>query len=595
MIMNFRKRLTTAIFFEITTVIIVTVMLLGYLWINREYQSFNEESEEMKNQYIDDSKQTLQSEVNRAVDYINYMKAQTDITLKNDLKERTYEEYQIAMNIYNQNKSFKSEAEIKKMIMDALRNVRFNDGRGYYFIDTLKGEAILYPTNAAVEGKSILSLQDGKGSYSAIDEINLVNKQGEGYITGYWPNPEYNDDKLYEKITFVKKFEPYNWYIGTGEYETDVENQLKKEALDRIGKIRFGKDTQDYVFVDTYTGTEICNGVYPSYVGKNIWNLTDADGFKIIQQQTKIARTNINGGFLTHYWKKPNSTEAFEKLTFVRAIPDWNWVVGSGIDMEQLQNIIDSNKKNMENKVIGEIKNISLILIGVLFFAFIMNTYITNKNRKNFKMFAEFLYESSKKYKKLDIDKLEYFEFKELAKAANEMIEEINKNTIKIKERNIELHKMLITDGLTELYNHKYMYERIEFEVNKSEKFSIAMFDIDYFKKINDSFGHQVGDIVLKRIANIIKENVLAKDLPGRYGGEEFIILMPETKIEEAFRLAENIRLEIMQENFEIGALKVTISGGISEYKGGTAMDIVKMADEKLYLAKENGRNRIER
>ncbi|SMC25326.1 diguanylate cyclase (GGDEF) domain-containing protein [Clostridium acidisoli DSM 12555] len=599
--MKFRlkKSFTTAIFFQITVVIILTVLVLGYLWINKEYEVFSEQSEEMKNEYINNQKSLVKSQVNGTVDYINYMRKQTEDKLKANIKERTYEEYSVAMNIYNSNKNTKSDEEIKKMINDALRNVRFNNGRGYYFIDSLSGYAVLYPTNPDLEGKNLLELQDQKGNYALKDEINLVKKQNEGFITDYWTNPEYNDNKVYPKITFVKKFEPYNWYLGTGEYINDVEQDVEKETLARISTIRFGNSTQGYVFVHNYNGLELCNGMYPSYVGKNLLKLTDIKGTKVVEKQINIAKNNPDGGFLIHYWKEPNSNDEFQKMTYVRAIPELKWVVGSGIEMKQIEKLIDNNKKAMQVKIYKEITSICLILVGALIIAFSSTRYLTDKSRRNFELFTDFLYNSTKGNEKLDVDKIHYSEFKSLVRAANEMIEERNSTAIKIRDRNVELRKMLITDGLTKLYNHKYIYERLEIQVKKSqkinEKFCVIMFDIDFFKKINDTFGHQVGDEVLERVSKIIKDNIKGKEIAGRYGGEEFILILPNVNLNEGYEFAENIRKQVMISKFHEDDLKVTFSGGVAEYSGETALKLVKKADEKLYEAKKNGRNRIEK
>ncbi|MDD3225409.1 MAG: cache domain-containing protein, partial [Clostridium sp.] len=582
-----KKSFTMAICLEIFILILFTVFILGYLWIYNEYEVFTNQSQTMKNEYIQEQKEITKDQVSQTVDYINYMKKQTNNKLKNDIKERTYEEYAISMNIYNNNKNTKSSDEIKKLIVQALRNIRFNNGRGYYFIDTLDGYAVLYPTDSQVEGKNLLNLQDQKGNYSLKDEISLVNKQNEGFTTGYWTNPECNNNKVYPKIAFVKRFEPYNWYMGTGEYVSDVENDLKQETLDRIKKMKFGNDTKNYIFIDNYKGLEICNGAYPNYEGKNLWNLKDPKGTKVIQKQIEIAKNNKAGGFLTHYWKERNSNNVFKKTTYVKAVPDWNWVVGCGINMQQIEKILDESKANMQKKIYREIENICLILIGVIIFALIITKELTNRSRRNFEVFTKFLSNSSSSNEKLDISKIHYLEFKKLAVAANKMIEAINENTIKIKERNMELKKMSITDGLTGLYNHNYAYISLEAEIHKAKKFNedfcVCMFDIDFFKKINDTFGHQVGDKVLKRVSQIIKESIGENHIAGRYGGEEFIVILPKLKLNESYEIAESIRDKISKIKFNIEGLRVTISGGVVQYSGETALEIVKKTDEKLY------------
>lgn len=120
------------------------------------------------------------------------------------------------------------------------------------------------------------------------------------------------------------------------------------------------------------------------------------------------------------------------------------------------------------------------------------------------------------------------------------------------------------------------------------------MFDIDFFKCINDTYGHQTGDVVLAEVASALKSAVRETDFLGRYGGEEFLVVLPETELEIALNIGERIRKNIEALSFSEKDLRVTISGGLKEFKQGDASDLIKEADELLYMAKRKGRNRVE-
>lgn len=159
------------------------------------------------------------------------------------------------------------------------------------------------------------------------------------------------------------------------------------------------------------------------------------------------------------------------------------------------------------------------------------------------------------------------------------------------------------TDGLTGLFNHRYFYEHLVKEIRRAERlkgtFSLIFMDIDYFKHYNDTNGHQAGDNALRLLANIVKGVVRDTDIPARYGGEEFAIILPGTDKEGAFILAEKIRKEIEDFQFEYenkqpnGSL--TVSLGLSNYPTDTktAADLVRIADDGLYKAKKEGKNRV--
>ena len=168
--------------------------------------------------------------------------------------------------------------------------------------------------------------------------------------------------------------------------------------------------------------------------------------------------------------------------------------------------------------------------------------------------------------------------------------------------RHEQMNKLAITDGLTRLFNHRYFQERLAQEFERAKRFSqdlsLILMDIDFFKRINDTYGHPVGDVILKAVAARISAHLRKIDLTARYGGEEFAMLLPQTNIEMAMAVAERIREDMATKPIETdkGNLTVTISLGVCDtsLSGVTrAADLVRKADEALYAAKKDGRNRV--
>ncbi len=159
------------------------------------------------------------------------------------------------------------------------------------------------------------------------------------------------------------------------------------------------------------------------------------------------------------------------------------------------------------------------------------------------------------------------------------------------------LEKMSVTDPLTQLFNRRHIYSRLSQEAEKWERykspFSVLMLDIDHFKILNDSCGHQYGDEVLQQVSQVIVSTVRNVDIAGRYGGEEFLIILPEIKLDGAVSVAERVRAAIEKIDTCGKSAPITISGGVAEYTGGDVELLIKKADELLYTAKEKGRNMI--
>ncbi len=163
-----------------------------------------------------------------------------------------------------------------------------------------------------------------------------------------------------------------------------------------------------------------------------------------------------------------------------------------------------------------------------------------------------------------------------------------------------EIYTMTIKDGLTEIYNKRYFDEELEREMSRAERYqrdlSILMFDIDFFKKVNDTHGHLAGDYVLRELASAVSKRSRREEVFSRYGGEEFVILLPETDKNGAMELAEQLRVLIASHSFifEGETIPVTISIGVATMTGGEKVlppEFIKRADECLYRAKSAGRN----
>ncbi|MBI4845953.1 MAG: diguanylate cyclase [Candidatus Omnitrophica bacterium] len=164
-----------------------------------------------------------------------------------------------------------------------------------------------------------------------------------------------------------------------------------------------------------------------------------------------------------------------------------------------------------------------------------------------------------------------------------------------------EVKNLAITDGLTGLFNHRYFQTNLNSEVSRVQRYprplSLIMFDIDSFKEFNDTYGHPMGDTVLSQISKVIKNNVRKVDIACRYGGEEFAIILPETKIKEALLVADKIRKSVETLKFSVGRgakKKMTVSGGVAQFLPGMSKeDLVRFSDEALYKAKSGGKNKI--
>jgi diguanylate cyclase (GGDEF)-like protein len=179
-------------------------------------------------------------------------------------------------------------------------------------------------------------------------------------------------------------------------------------------------------------------------------------------------------------------------------------------------------------------------------------------------------------------------------------VEQIEKDRSLLQESEARMQELAVRDSLTGLFNRRYMEETLEREISRAQRehrsLGVIMTDVDSFKHINDAFGHALGDAVLARVGELLERHIRKSDVACRFGGDEFILILPECSLEDAVLRAQTLRRTVEEASFmfdgtDIG--QVTLSMGVSALPshGGTAADLLRAADKALYDAKRGGRN----
>ncbi|MEZ4525917.1 MAG: cache domain-containing protein [Desulfobacterales bacterium] len=420
---------------------------LGFFWMFREYQEYLEESRILKENYVNIRKERIRDEVEQVATYVHYMRSTAEEKLRRDIRIRVDEAIALAENLYETYRESKTSQEIGEMIREALRPIRFHEGRGYFFVHDMAGRGILLPFSPELEGKNLWDLQDSKGLYTIRRFTRLIREQGEGYLTWHWYKPG-TTEHMSEKIGFAKYFEPLGWWIGTGDYTEDVEKDIQKEVLNWIRRIRFGED--GYIFVYTFDAITLAH-YKPENIGLNQWEFTDSRGTKVLQELIRISQQE-QGGYLEYVGTvRPSTGQSASKISFVKSVPDWRWMIGTGVYVDEIEKILAGKRLDLSQKIQRYFFCSVLMLSCLFLLVCLVSRYISKKVRKNFGVFSSFFDKSVTEYAPIRDADIFFSEFRRLADSANRMTAERNRIEAEMKKMEEELQRTRKMESLGRL------------------------------------------------------------------------------------------------------------------------------------------------
>ncbi len=540
--------------------IAITALALIKIFLNYETDVYNESIFEIRKDVI---KQSKINAYDRVFEIENHIKTSEKI-LKQESEEEVKSMVNIAFglidSIYKNSKNLPKK-EIKTRVIKYLRDVRFfNNNSGYFFIYDMNGTCLLLPPMPDLENTNLLNIKDAKGNFTIKEHLKIIEKSKEGFYEWYWY--KLGSKEMKKKIGFVKAYENLGIYVGTARYEEDILENVKKEVQEQLIDIRY--EDKGYIFAFDYSGNTISD-IKKDLIGVNRWNVV-SDNEHIIKNFINGTRLLEEGSFMT-YLDTPNSKTGKKayKTSFVKDIPEIGWVIGTGAYYNDVLSKVEFKRKKLREKFSDVVKKIGYATSLVLIIMFIITLIISFK-----------LHNILKNYQKSLLIK--------------------NKQSIKQKE---QLVYQLEHDHLTQLPNRILLMERLNQSINQSKRdqreIAVMFIDIDKFKDINDTLGHDVGDIILKETAKRLENSIRKSDIVARFGGDEFIIIVDNYKnIQDIITIIGKIQKSV-KDPIYLGEseYKTTLSIGISIFPedGEDPSLLLKNADIAMYRAKDSGRD----
>ncbi len=435
-----RISLSSSPFFASAAVIVSLGVFMAIFWAFNEYQAYSESIANIQQSYQDRYRDRVDEEAGKVIGFIEYRRTQAEQQVESEIRDRVQAAYSIASHMYSRHKDEMDREELKDLVVEALRPIRWSSGRGYYFAGGVDSGIIdLYGDDPFYEGKSRFSPELAKMGKKVADITAIVREKGAGIYRYNWSKPG-KTGRIYPKMSFVKYFKPFDWYIGAGIYVDDVESSLQANVLERIRNIRFGRDGEIFGF--RYDGTIICHRDR-SLIGRSIVDLGEGgDSFG-----RRMWHTGLGGaGEGVVSYRDPGGESqvmSVNKLGYVKAYEGWDWIFVATMSMDEMEKAIEKerrtyiriNTKNIALFIALFIVAVSLMLLFAYFYSL--------RIRQGISLFTDFLRRAVDEKNRIEDTHLAFSEFEDLRYLANKMVDDLAEKEQLIRRDELRLDTLL--------------------------------------------------------------------------------------------------------------------------------------------------------
>jgi len=341
-------------------VVFLTLTLGGYFsW--RDAQDHRQSLERVAQAVQLQQQARLVAELESASNFLEFTRDRTEEVLKKSLREQVDSTMLMVQAIYDRESGKRSATEVQQMIIEALRPIRFYEGRGYFFIDTMQGKFVLLPTAPQFEGRTNLDNRDDRGHYimrGLIDAAKLP--AGQGFSRYRWYMPD-QPKQMGEKLAYVRKFAPYGWLIGSGDYSYKWEQQQKQEVLNRLRALKFGDS--GYIGVQDRDGRMLLSPSDTSLEGKVLADLPPTQRLAVTQIR---AAATAKGAWVHYVWPSASGDRQTNKAAMVRQLEPWGWVLVATIQDDEMQAAVQRELAPDNSSTAGRWRSLAWPLLASL-------------------------------------------------------------------------------------------------------------------------------------------------------------------------------------------------------------------------------------
>ena len=410
----------------------VLAVLLFVVFFSYERRYHQLEHKNLEKNFIAREKEWLKISVNEQIAHLIARKKLVEQELRETLKKKVGNASRIADYLYETGISQGLEQEvIATRIREAIRPLYLNQGEGQYFISSLAGISLLCQSDPSREGQGITAKSPENRIQVFQQAIDIATTTGQGFMEYQWPKPGPHMETLYKRISFVSYFEPLDWYIGCGEYVVDFEEHIKERVIAVMNTPGWSGDSNNYLYIldlhDINGGeqfaTMLVNPNDPDFIDTVISDsYRDADGKEFVKEYMQGIRKN-GEAFVTYRFKKPGSGTPETKMSYVKLLPEWNWLIFKGMYLDDIERLILTEKIAENRLAKKELSFFLLLFVIALCCSLILSFFFSRKLQIIFKEY------------RMNKEKLQ----QELQEQRDSLEDQVEQRTLELKETSHQL------------------------------------------------------------------------------------------------------------------------------------------------------------
>lgn len=337
-------------------IFLLALTLAGYFLLT-SWTDFHSRQQQIEGDAYQHARDYLQSSGDHTALTLLALRDHSTDVLKQQLKEQVDQAYHVADGIWQREHQRLPEARVKALIVEALRPLRFFEGRGYFFIDTMAGRCVLLPTAPEREGSSLLDNRDDHGRYIMKSLIESVsNPEQQGFTAYRWYLP--GSHSMSDKVAYSRQFKPYRWVIGSGEYIANVEASLQQRAITLLSRMHMGRDGDDFMLVDNQ-GVLQFYPAEPALQGKHYLALQP----ELRKRVLEVLQLGNRGGFLEYTVREAGNANPVAHLAYARHLPGWEWTLVTAMHIQSIRDGSVQARQQLDQQLLRRIDTTLLMTL----------------------------------------------------------------------------------------------------------------------------------------------------------------------------------------------------------------------------------------